>query len=186
MRSSSYHNTSQSPYILFALIHTLFDIIRLRKGPDAIPHSQLLFVMTVALWLLASIAMTVTSPELDPDAFLPGIAAAAAALLCYVAMIIFAGKAPRLLQTMTAIIGCGALLSILIVAVDIFLAPFLGENLTSLIVMLILFWSVPVEGHIIARPIDRHWYVGIVAAMAVFVFQLFLYSIIDPVPVAAS
>lgn len=171
---------------MFALVYTLFDIIRLRKGPDAIPHSVLLFAMTVALWLFASVAMTVTSPELDTDSFLPGIGVAVAALFCYVALIMLAGKAPRLLQTMTAIIGCGALLSILVVAVDIFVAPFVGENLASLIVMLILFWSVPVEGHIIARAIDRHWYVGIVAAMAVFVFQLFLYSIVDPVSVAAS
>jgi hypothetical protein len=171
---------------LFALVHTLFDIIRLRKGPDAIPHSSLLFAMAIALWLFASVAVIATSAEPDLRDFLFGVVTAAAGLLCYVAIVLFAGRAPRLLQTVTAIIGCGALLSVLYVAVDVFLAPFLGENLTGLVAMLILFWSVPVEGHIIARAIDRHWYVGIVAAMAVFVLQLFLYSIIDPLPVAAS
>jgi len=171
---------------LFALVHTLFDIIRLQKGPDAIPHSGLLFAMAVALWLFASVAVIATSAEPDLRDFFFGVVTAAAGLLCYVAIVLFAGRAPRLLQTVTAIIGCGALLSVLYVAVDVFLAPFLGENLTGLVAMLILFWSVPVEGHIIARAIDRHWYVGIVAAMAVFVLQLFLYSIIDPLPVAAS
>jgi hypothetical protein len=47
-------------------------------------------------------------------------------------------------------------------------------------VTLILLWSIPVEGHIIARAIDRHWYVGIGAALAVFVFQLFLYGVLNP------
>ena len=33
---------------------------------------------------------------------------------------------------------------------------------------------------IIARAIDRHWYLGIAVAMAVFLFQLYLYAAMNP------
>jgi hypothetical protein len=81
---------------MLALFETLFDIIRLRKGPDAIPYS----------WILCLLS-------------------------------------------------------------------------------LVLLWSVPVEGHILARTIDRHWYVGIVVAMAVFIFQFYLMYLLDPTPAVA-
>jgi hypothetical protein len=47
---------------------------------------------------------------------------------------------------------------------------------TGLVANLILLWSVPVEGHIIARAISRHWYIGVLIAIAVFVLQYILYN----------
>ena len=92
----------------------------------------------------------------------------------------------RLLQAVTALLGCASLLSLMFVAGNVFLTPFLSENMTNLIVTLILLWTVPVEGHIISRTIDRHWYVGVVAAVAVFVFQLLLYSVMDPATISPT
>ena len=162
-----------------ALFETLFDIIRLRKGPDAIPYSPVVFAVTMALWLAAGLVMTVMTPELGQHDFLIGTFTGLTGLGCYAGIVLLTGNRPRLLQTVTAILGCGAVLSLLFVAANVFLAPFLSKNITSLVATLILLWSIPVEGHIIARAINRHWYVGIVAAMGVFIFQLFLYSLID-------
>jgi len=165
---------------VLALFETLFDIIRLRKGPDAIPHSSVLLAIIVALWLSAGIVMTLLTEELDARDFVIGTITGVAGLLCYTAIVVLSGKSARLLQTVMALLGCGSLLSLTFVAGNVLLTPFLGESLVNLIVTLILLWTVPVEGHIISRTIDRHWYVGVVAAMAVFVFQLMLYSIMDP------
>jgi len=41
---------------------------------------------------------------------------------------------------------------------------------------------VPVEGHIIARAIDRHWYVGIVIAVGVFIFQYVINLLLTSAP----
>ncbi len=142
---------------VLALIETLIDIIRLRKGPDAIPHSTFLLVVIIALWLFAGLLMTFLTAELDEQDFVIG--------------------------TM-ALLGCGALLSLMFVAGNVFLTPFLSENITNFIVTLILLWTVPVEGHIISRTLDRHWYIGVAIAMAVFVFQLILYSVMNPVTTA--
>ncbi len=40
-----------------------------------------------------------------------------------------------------------------------------------LIAVLIIIWSIPVEGHIIARGIEQHRYVGIGIALIVFTVQ---------------
>ena len=169
---------------MLALLETLFDIIRLRKGPDAIPNSALLMVVIVVFWLGSNIVATVIVPELDATSFLPDLVVVAAGLLCYAAVIFLAGHGARLMQALMAVLGCSAVLILLYVAGKVFLSPFLSENLTRLIVMLILLWSVPVEGHIISRTIERHWYLGIVIAMAVFIFQLQLRSVIVPAPAA--
>lgn len=165
---------------MLALIETLFDIIRLRKGPDSIPHSPFLLVVIIAMWLFAGMVMTLLTAELDQKDFVIGTVTGVAGLLCYVAIVVLSGKRARLMQTVMALLGCGALLSLMFVAGNVFLTPFLSENISNLIVTLILLWTVPVEGHIISRAIERHWYVGVVVAMAVFVFQLILYSVMDP------
>jgi len=179
MRSSRACNMDSSRNV-FVFLETLFDIVRLRKGPDAIPYSSLLLLAAVVLWLFAGVVMTVLTRGLTGQDFLYGTLTGLVGLGCYAAIVVASGKAPRLMQTATAVLGCGALLSLFFIAGNVFLAPVLGENLADIITTLILLWSIPVEGHIVARAIDRHWYVGVVAAMAVFVFQLFLYSMINP------
>lgn len=171
---------------MLALIETLFDIIRLRKGPDAIPHSTVLLGIIFALWFFAGLIMTLLTAELDGQDFVIGTITGVAGLLCYTAIVLLSGKRARLMQTVTALLGCGALLSLIFVAANVFLSPFLSESIGNLVVTLILLWTVPVEGHIISRAVDRHWYVGVVAAMAVFVFQLMLYSAMDSATVTPT
>lgn len=171
---------------MLALIETLFDIIRLRKGPDAIPHSAVLLVVIIALWLFAGLVMTLLTAELDEKDFVIGTITGVAGLSCYAAIVVLSGKRARLLQTIMALLGCGALLSLMFVAGNVFLSPFLSENISNFIVTLILLWTVPVEGHIISRAIDRHWYVGVIVAMAVFIFQLILYSAMDPATITPT
>ena len=164
---------------MLALFQTLFDIVRLRKGPEAIPYSWVLCLVVLTLWLLAGFAIALSTESIDDRDFLNSTFTGVVALACYAAIVVSSGHTSRLLQTATAILGCGALISFLYLVETVVLGPLVGEPVTTLIAMLIVFWSVPVEGHIIARAIDRHWYVGIAAAMAVFVFQWFLYDFLS-------
>lgn len=165
---------------MLALFETLFDIIRLRKGPDAIPHSTVLLLIAFGLWLFAGIVVTIMTPEFDLTDFVIGTCAGLAGLACYAAIIVLFGRGARLLQATVAVLGCGALLSLMSMAGSVFLTPFLSANLTNVVVALILLWSVPVEGHIISRTIERHWYLGVVIAMTVFILQWVLYRQINP------
>ena len=170
---------------MLALIETLFDIIRLRKGPDAIPHSTFLFVIITAMWVIAGAVMTLMTAELDQRDFFIGTLTGIAGLLVYAAIVVLSGRQARLMQAIMAFLGCGALLSLLFVAGNVFLTPFLSENISSLIMTLVLLWTVPVEGHIISRTIERHWYIGVVIAVTIFAFQMILYSVMDPATTSA-
>lgn len=170
------------PANVLPLIKTLFDIALLRKGPEAIPGSMLLLFMAIGLWLFSSLAALVLIDHFDESHFFLGLFSGMVGIVCYAAVVVLGGYSERLLQTVSALIGCGALIFLAFVAEYVLFTPFVGERLTGLVANLILLWSVPVEGHIIARAIDRHWYIGIVIAIAVFALQLVLYKVIAAAP----
>ncbi len=156
---------------MLPLIKTLLQIVTLKKGPEALPASWLILTMVVCLWLFSALAGLALIDRFDDSDFYLGIFSATLGLTCYAALVILSGHAARLLPTLSAIIGCGALIFLLFVAEYVLFRPFLGEAPTGVIATLILFWSVPVEGHIIARAIERHWYVGVAIAVAIFCLQ---------------
>ena len=166
---------------MLSLVSTLLDIALLRKGPDAIPRSWILLAMTVGLWLFSSLAGLALIARIDESDFLLGLFGGLVGIILYATIVVVSGHGDRLLQTVTAVIGCGALIFLAFLAEYVLFTPFVGERITWLVANLILLWSIPVEGHIIARAIDRHWYIGILLALAVFVLQLVMYSFITQV-----
>ncbi|MCP5092556.1 MAG: hypothetical protein GY949_16710, partial [Gammaproteobacteria bacterium] len=68
---------------MLALFETLFDIIRLRKGPDALPHSVILLLIVTALWIFAGLTMTMLTPELDERDFVIATMTGVAGYACY-------------------------------------------------------------------------------------------------------
>lgn len=156
---------------LLLLLRTFLDIIALRKGPEQIPHSWLLLALAIASMLVASFcALVLINPEAEQD-FRHSVLTSAVGVGFYAAVLVITGHARRMLQTLTTVLGCGAILTMLFVAEFVFLRPFLGADVAGVIAALIIFWSVPVEGHIIARAIDKHWFFGIAIAIAAFVLQ---------------
>lgn len=167
-------NPGPFPNVL-PLLRTLLDIVLLRKGPESIPRSSILFALIVGFWLVSSLSVLSLIEQYDEQDFVIGVFTALIGLACYGITVVMAGFPNRVLQTMSAILGCGALISFVFVAEFVLFAPFLGQTITGIVAQLILLWSVPVEGHIIARAIDRHWYLGIVIAILVFILQYVIY-----------
>ncbi len=156
---------------MIPLLRTLFDIAILRRGPEHLPRSVVLLAMTVGLWLFAALATLALIERFDDVDFFLSVFSAFIGVICYAGIVYLHGHAERILQTTAAIVGVGALITLVFVAEYVLLMPFFGERTAGLVATLILFWSVPVEGHIIARAIDRHWYIGILVAMGVFILQ---------------
>lgn len=167
---------------MLPLVKTLFDIVLLRKGPDSIPRSSVLFILIVGLWLFSSLVELVLIDRIDENDFLIGLFIALVVVICYAMVVVVSGHSSRVLQTISAILGCNALISLAFVAEFVLFTPFLGESISGPIAELIVLWSVPVEGHIIARAIDRHWYIGIAIAISVVIFQLLIYSVMTSSP----
>ena len=164
-----------------AFIITLFEILAIRKGPDAIPHSWLLLNMATVLWFLPLLLAAVLVPGFGGAAVAVSVASWALSLACYALVIVLAGYRSRLLQSLTAIIGCGAIIFCAQVAGLVTLLLFLDAALAQIIVYLLLFWSIHVKGHIISRTINRDWYVGLVIAIAVFILQYAFSTAVSPV-----
>lgn len=154
------------------LLQTLFDITLLRRGPEELPHAWLVLHLCIGLWLLALLATAVMIPNFDSDDVWISAGSAVVGVVSYVALLVVFGFSARILQTLSALIGCGALISFAMLAVLVLMTPFVGPNIANLGAFLLLVWSVPVKGHIIARAIDRHWYAGIAIALAIFLLQL--------------
>ena len=155
-----------------ALLKLLFDIVMLRRGPDDLPYSWLLLNVCVALWLASLFATTAILGNFDMRDAAVAVGSAIVGVASYSALLVALGFGRRFVQTVSALIGTGALISFAMLAVLVLATPFAGRNIANLLAFLLLVWSVPVKGHIIARAINWHWYAGVAVALAVFLLQL--------------
>ena len=169
----------QGAALLLALIQTLFDIVLLRKGPEHIPRSTILLIVVIVFWIFAVLCQVALIPSIDEADFIFELFSALIAVTCYSAVIIGFGQAPRLTQTITALLGCGALLAIIFALVFVILQAIGSPVMTLLAVWAIVLWSVSIKGHIISRAIDRHWYLGLAIAVSVFILQHVVHAYIS-------
>jgi hypothetical protein len=147
----------------------------LRKGPEHVPGSTLVLVYSFGLLILATLISSTLVRSPGNNSILISLLGSLAGYVFYWIVLVFTGYARRLVPTIACIMACGSILTIMMVAAFVLLNPFLGASLASVIVWLILIWSVPVKGHIIARAIERHWYIGISIAMTIFILQYMFY-----------
>lgn len=144
----------------------------LRKGPEHVPRSWLVLLLAVGMMVLSVFCANVLIPSTGTRDYFVIYASSAVGLLIYSGVLIVTGYGRRLLPVLSAIVACGSLLTLIFVAEYVLLQPFLGVRIASILATLIIFWSVPVEGHIIARAIQQHWFAGIAIAMVVFIMQV--------------
>ena len=167
---------------LLPFLKTLFDIALLRKGPEHIPRSVVMLLMAIVLWFFAALTALALIDRFDESDFVLEVFSVLIAVACYSAIVIGSRQSPRLTQTITAILGCGALLTIVFVAAYALLQPFIGAGLMTIVAWMILLWSVSIKGHIIASAIDRHWYIGLAIAVAIFILQSFANALVTSGP----
>jgi hypothetical protein len=171
---------------LLPLIQTLFQITLLRKGPQDLPRSGVLLLLAILLWLLAVLCQVALIQSIDEMDFVLELFSALIGVICYSAIVVAVGHAPRLTQTITAILGCGSLLAFAFAVAYVFLQAIGSPVLMLLVVWAIVLWSVSVKGHIIASAINRHWYAGLAIAVAVFVLQHVVHAYVSAPSVAGS
>ena len=153
----------------------------MRKGPEDMPYSLPLLVVVLAVYMVIGLAMHLLSGDvLSALAHMlldVGLIWLATTLLLYMA-----GHGARLVQTMTALAGSGALLALIalpivvvIVSVDMkqgvplpLLLP-LGLTWLALVV-----WSVMVSGSIYARALGWHRIAGVGVAILLLIATLLL------------
>ena len=147
-------------------------MIALRKGPEAVPASWLVLYLSLAILAFAWLFQVGLADDPDPRNLFTGFGAYLLTLLFFGSIVYLYGFPSRLLQTLSSIIACGSLIALTAAIVSAALTPLIGGDEAGLLGALIWFWSVPVKGHIIARAIEQHWFVGIAFAVSAFVLRL--------------
>ena len=163
---------------LLPFLKTLFDIALLRKGPQHIPRSIALLLLSIALWLFAVLTQITLIAQIDEAHFGLEVFSALIGVTCYSMVVVGFSQAPRLTQTITALLGCGALLALVFAVAYVLLEFFGSPILVMLVVWTIVLWSIAIKGHIIATTINRHWYIGLAIAVGIFVLQHLVHQLI--------
>jgi uncharacterized membrane protein YeaQ/YmgE (transglycosylase-associated protein family) len=171
---------------VLTLFKTFIEIIFFRKGPGDIPHSPVLLLMVSAFWCLTGVAASTIIESNQREGLLFDLILAAAGLAIYAFIINSFGQSERIIRCFTAILGCSVIFSAVLLLAQVALPAVLTSDETGLAVQIIWLWSIPVEGHIIARTIDRQWVFGFLIAISVLFAQLQLFAYLSPMfgPVA--
>jgi hypothetical protein len=141
-----------------------------------VPASPLVLVLAVGLFGIAMLVSGALIQEDSNDSLSLSVAVSVAGYDLYWFVLAVTGYTHRFLQTVTAIMACGSILTIVMVVAFLALNPLLGTAAAAIVAWLVLIWSVPVKGHIIARAIGQHWYLGITIAMTIFILQRVAYD----------
>ena len=165
---------------MLTLFKTLLEIIFLQKGPEHLPRSSVLFVMLLGCWLLVGATGAILVDTYDGEGLLMDLVLTVVGFGIYAASLRVFEKSERLLQALTAILGCGAIFGTAMFAGRYILTTIFAVDETAMYSEIILLWSILIEGHIIARTIERPWIIGILFALAVFIAQLQVFAAIKP------
>lgn len=169
---------------VLTLFKTFVEIILLRKGPDDIPHSPVLFVLVAALWFLIGVVALMVIEFYESNSLLIDLILAIVGLGIYAIVVSAFGRGDRIMRCFTTILGCSIVFTIVQIGGSLVFPLLLTEVEWALLP--IWLWSIPVEGHIIARTIERQWFLGFLVAIAVLFVQLNLLAVLKPMlgPVA--
>lgn len=174
---------------MLTLLQTLVDIIRLKKGPDAIPHSMALFVIVVGFWLFVDLLGELVIPDLGTTS-ISGLIVSLIGLAMFAMIVLLDRKNQRLLQMMTALIGCGAMLGMaltVVIAVMLRFQEFSAVAVLGLMtVWAITLFSIVVDGHILSRTLERPRLYGVILAFLIFALQYYLSSAMNPAQTTAA
>ena len=171
---------------VLTLFQTLVEIILLRKGPAELPNSSVLLLFVAGIWFAVGAIGAAVVDTYNIQALLADMMLTATGFGLYAIVLKIFERSERLLRVFIAMLGCGAVFGVALFGGRYVLTTFLSVEETSLFSQLILLWSILVDGHIIARTIDRQLVVGFLIALAVFIAQLTAFAFFKPVlgPVA--
>jgi len=168
------------------IFKAFIDTFLLRRGPEDLPKSSLLLAMVIGLSIVVHFLFyAIVKSEPGADLFLE-FATELVKIASYVIVLLLFGLVSRVMQTMTAIIGCNAILGLLLTVLLMVSQPIINGELDVVFAWLVTFWLIIVEGHIISRAIELHRITGIAIAVVIFILQLGFYVTFGDFPEAVA
>lgn len=157
-----------------------------RLGPEDLPASAFLLVVTVALYLALQVPVSVIVFGPTADALRTVLADTVLMVAGLWLLLWLTGHAARYQQTLTAVFGTGALLSLLSIPFNLWQSA-LGDATAfaaapRAAILGIVLWSFVINGHILARALSKPFFVGLMIAIAFFILHTATLFSIVPVP----
>ena len=154
------------------VLRLIWNICWLRQGPQDMPSATILMVILVAIYALVGVFLGIAKVSLGQ--------ATLESLLSILIMIVFVqlalrvrGHAARFNQTLSAMAGCDALLSSMLVPLLVLLkAGILPPILFANLWLLLLIWSIVITAHILRHALAISFVTGILLSLAYLVMQL--------------
>jgi len=164
------------------LLKVFANIALLRRGPEDLPASAFLLLLSALVYALGSAATSAVFTHRPAQIFLEVLADIVLMLLWYGALLAVYRRRARLPQTLTALFGTGSLLYLIAFPVMSWLhlqagSP-TGLQLPTLLMMVILIWSIAVAAHIVHRALEIPMTVAILIGITYFITSVLIFVLL--------
>jgi hypothetical protein len=148
------------------LIRTLFDILRLRSGPQDLPAGAGLSMLLAAAWFTQGV---LTDRALDgPDSTPRSLLAIAVQLGAIMLLLNLRGLSARVPQTISALAGTGFMLGLVAFLLLTGIDPTRPQPGLALAYLGLFLWSLAVDGHIYRHAMSIKMSMGVLLAVLIF------------------
>ena len=161
---------------MLALLEAFFQIVMRRRGPEDLPDSQLLLALAIAAYLGAQALVAVALYGWTRDALQAVTIEFALLATCYWVLLQLTRKPARYRQTLTALTGAGAILTL--PQVPLVMLADLGSSMEDapvgprLGLLLVFVWSIAVQAHITSRALSTNFWIGLAVAVGYVLLTL--------------
>jgi len=152
---------------MFKLLQTFLDIALWRKGPQDLPASRFLATLVLLAYILASFVQVYLF-KLPLRAAVLIIAVDVAMLAGWLWLVLaFFGRRQRFVQTVTALLGVGLLLTLVDIVVRALQLALGAGDLADLWLLLRFFIMALIMGRIFMHALDRGLFTGMALTVAI-------------------
>ena len=171
---------------MLALIQAFLNIALRRLGPEHLPDSGLLLALSAAAYGLMQVILGLPYFTGFTGALFRSVGLDLLLLGgCLWGLLRLTGHPARYRRTLTALLGTGTLLSVVIWPFTLIGAGDPGTGASSLAtagIIGVVLWSLAVNAHILARALSAPFIMGLVAAVAYFLLNYLVIVQLSPAP----
>ena len=150
----------------------------LRRGPDRVPYSPSLFVLAVFLCALTTLAAASLAEQAFPTSALRFATAAAIYCAAVVFLLYLFGLRNRVLQTLTAGFGVGAVFGLVEVVLVMASGAGLDDRIVTMAALGLQLWAIVVDGFILSVALGVSLAMGCLLAFSILLPQVALVTAI--------
>jgi len=147
------------PSISTTLFHTFWQLTTFRLGPQDLPRSSVLLVVISVINLILSITINHSVFSFG-DSVLYGVLEMLVLTAVTSLLLVCFSSLNRLQQTLTALMGCGAFISMLVVVVLVLI-----PSVPQWSQLAIFFWNLLVIAHVLRHALAVHFIAGFFCAL---------------------